>query len=448
MQKAPQPNVIFVFADQWRAAATGFAGDPNVKTPHLDALAAQSLNFTTAVSGCPVCCPARASLLTGQYPHTHGVFLNDVGLGRGAVSLADAFNAAGYQTGYIGKWHVDGHGRSGYIPPERRQGFAFWRTMECNHHYNNGHYYADDPVKRPWEGYEPFPQTREAQAYIQRHAGQGPFALVLSYGPPHDPYDTAPPRYRAMYDPAKLILRPNVPLSHEPASRVDLAGYYAHCTALDDMLAQLLATVQQCGIEQDTIFVFWSDHGDMLGSQGQPWKQRPWDESILVPLLVRYPRLFGRSGRPIDAPINTPDLLPTLLGLAGLTPPATAQGRDYTPYLMGQSAPPADAALIACYAPFGQFALGQGREYRGVRTRRHTYVRDLNGPWLLYDNQRDPYQLENLVAAPAAAGLRAELDEKLRQLLAELDDRFEPGEAYVRRWGYATDKTGTVPYTN
>ncbi len=118
-----QPNVVLVFGDQWRAQACGYAGDDNVQTPHIDELARQSLNFTNAVSGCPVCSPARGCLLTGQLPLEHGVFVNDVCLGDEATSIAQAFAAGGYDTAYIGKWHVDGHGRSNYIPPERRQGF-------------------------------------------------------------------------------------------------------------------------------------------------------------------------------------------------------------------------------------------------------------------------------------------------------------------------------------
>ena len=122
-----KPNIVFVFGDQWRAQATGYAGNPTVKTPHLDQLAEDSINLTQAVSGYPVCSPARASLLTGQFPLTHGVFVNDVHLDNSAVSIAQAFRQGGYQTSYIGKWHVDGYGRSNYIPPERRQEFEYWK---------------------------------------------------------------------------------------------------------------------------------------------------------------------------------------------------------------------------------------------------------------------------------------------------------------------------------
>lgn len=134
---APLPNVIYVFSDQHRAQAAGYAGDPNVKTPVMDRLAKESLNFTTSVSCAPVCSPYRSSLLTGQYPLTHGVFVNDVNLAHKATSLADAYHQAGYDTAYIGKWHVDGHGRSRFIPPERHLGFTTWQALECTHDYNH-----------------------------------------------------------------------------------------------------------------------------------------------------------------------------------------------------------------------------------------------------------------------------------------------------------------------
>lgn len=443
------PNIIFIFADQWRYQATGFGGDPNVKTPHLDALAARSLHFTNAISGCPVCCPARASLLTGQYPDRHGVFVNDVHLSDDATSLAQAFKGAGYDTAYIGKWHVDGHGRSAYIPPERRQGFDFWQVLECTHSYNESYYYAgDDPTKRMWEGYDAIAQTRVAEEYIREHANGDPYLLLLSWGPPHNPYETAPQQYNAMYDAAQLTLHPNVADVDEAIAREQLAGYYAHCTALDDLIGDLYRTLAESGQLENTIFVFWSDHGDMLWSQGQERKQRPWEESIHVPLVIHAPQLFGAAGREVDTPINTPDLMPTLLGLAGLPIPETVQGQNYAPHLLGNEPAPADAVLLACYHPFGEYNRPQrnGREYRGIRTRTHTYVRELDGPWLLYDNVADPYQQQNLVGQPQVAELQAQLNSRLNGLLEQYDDEFLSGMVYVERWGYELDETGTVPF--
>ena len=443
----PAPNLVFVFADQWRAQATGYAGDPNVKTPHLDRLAGESLNLTHAVACTPVCSPYRGCLITGQYPHKHGIFLNDVPLSNKATSFAQALGGAGYHTGYIGKWHLDGHGRSSFIPQERRQGFDYWRVLECTHDYNRSKYFAEENVLKQWEGYDAIAQTRDAQQYIRAHANTGPFALFLSWGPPHNPYETAPREFKDMYRPEALTLRKNVPAAHEAAARKDLAGYYAHCSALDACTGDLLATLNECGIADNTIFVFTSDHGDMLESQGEQRKQRPWDESIRIPFLVRYPNAMGRNARESNLLINSPDIMPTMLGLCGIDTPTTAQGHDYSAALRGEKRIDVEAALLACYHPFGEWTREKGgREFRGVRTHRHTYIKSLDGAWLLYDSEKDPFQLENLAGRKGVGKIQTHLDGLVKKLLEEVDDDFRPGDAYVGDWGYKTDANGTAPY--
>ena len=445
---AEPPNILFVIADQWRAQAFGFAGDPNVQTPHLDALQRESVHCVNAVSAVPVCCPARASLLTGQRPLTHGVILNDVSLDPSAVTLAKVFAAAGYDTGYIGKWHLNGHGRSAFIPRERRQGFDYWKALECTHDYNHSYYYADGPEKLEWPGYDAIAQTRDAQQYLRDHAkAEKPFLLFLSWGPPHNPYQNAPTADREKYQPRQLQLRPNVPKSESKKVRVELAGYYANCTALDDCLGDLLQTLRATGLATNTLVVFTSDHGDQLGSQGAFHKQQPYDESICVPLLLRWPQGLGGLGRALTAPISSEDIMPTLLGLCGVNIPNSVEGLDYSGYLRGGKNPSDNATLIACPAPFGEWdrAAG-GREYRGLRTVRYTYVRDWHGPWLLFDNQTDPYQTNNLVNQPAPAGLQAELEATLARKLKANGDQFLPAAAYIKKWGCPVDATGTVPY--
>ena len=246
---AGRPNLVFIFADQWRAQATGYAGNKDVRTPNLDRLAKQSVNFSNAVSGCPVCSPYRASLLTGQYWLTHGIFYNDKPLNPDAVTIGKVYRRAGYETGYIGKWHIDGHGRDAFIPEERRQGFGFWRVCECTHNYNRSPYYAETPVQRYWDGYDAIAQTREAQQYIRRHANKSPFVLFMSWGPPHAPYETAPEKYRGMLNPARISVHPNVPESLNDKAREELAGYYAHIAALDDCIRDVLDTLKECRIE-------------------------------------------------------------------------------------------------------------------------------------------------------------------------------------------------------
>ena len=447
---ADKPNILFVIADQWRAQAFGFAGDPNVQTPHLDALQRESIDGVNAISGVPVCCPARASLLTGRRVLTHGVFLNDVPLNPDAVSLAKVLKQAGYDTGYIGKWHLNGAGRSAFIPRERRQGFDYWKVLECTHDYNQSFYYADGPEKLEWKGYDAIAQTEDARNYLRDHAkSDKPFFLFLAWGPPHDPYQSAPEKYRAKYKPGQIKLRPNVPEAVAQKARLGQAGYYAHCTALDDGMGDLMQTLSDTGLASNTIVVFTADHGDLLGSHEAFNKQQPYDESIRVPLLLRWPKGFGARARQLDAPINSEDYMPTLLGLCDVPVPITVEGIDYSRYLHGGKNPSDGATLISSVAPFGQWERSRGgREFRGVRTTRYTYVRDLKGPWLLFDNQTDPYQTNNLVQAPAHAKLQAELEAKLERKLKANADKFLPAVDYIKQWGYKVDANGTVPYDN
>jgi len=438
------PNILFVFADQWRAQATGFTGDPNARTPNLDAFAAESVNFTTAVAGCPVCSPYRASLLTGQYPHTHGLVVNDHGITSEHVGFGDALASAGYDTGYIGKWHITKHDRTRYIRPDERMGFRFWRGFGCTHNYNHSHYYADDdPTPRVWDGYDASAQTDEAIRWMRgedREPGK-PFAMVLSWGPPHAPYDTAPAEYRQRLSAEDVILRPNVSKDVAEKARAQLAGYYAHIAALDDCWGRLMRAIDEMGPADDTIVVFTSDHGDMLGCQGLWKKQWPYDESILVPLLVRAPGRMGPGARTDPTPINAPDLMPTVLGLAGAEIPKTVEGVDFSGRVRGEADTHDGGALLSCYRPFHQVKYTPDFQgFRGLRTERYTYARTQSGPWLLLDSQADPYQMTNLLHDPAHADLAERLDADLSARLARLGDDETYGDEVVARYGIKLDE--------
>ncbi len=444
-QQTRKPNVVFLFADQWRASSTGYAGDPNVKTPNLDQLAKESVNFETAVSVCPVCTPYRAALLTGRYPTTTGMFMNDIYLPDSELCMGEIYKNAGYETAYIGKWHLDGHGRSSYIPPERRQGFDYWKVAECEHNYLKSHYYeGNSPEKKFWEGYDAFAQTNDAQQYIRNHAkGEKPFLMVVSYGTPHFPHQTALQEYKDMYPPEKLKLAPNIAEEKKEAVLKELPGYYGHCTALDKCIGELVQTLQEQGLVDNTILVFTSDHGEMMGAQNvRPClKQVPWDESIRVPFLLRYPAVLGKAGRAVKTPINTPDILPTMLALSGIEISKTIEGEDLSGLIKGD-AKGDRAALIMSVSPF----IPDLDEYRGIRTSRYTYVRKVDAPWLLYDNEVDPYQMNNLVGKPEKAELQKKLDEQLNAELKKIGDEFKPRQYYLDKWGYKLVKGGHISY--
>ena len=449
--KETKPNVLILLTDQWRAQATGYAGDPNVTTPNLDSLAAKSINFKNAVSGMPVCSPFRASLLTGQRPLTHGVFMNDVQLDTNAVTMGKVFAKEGYHTAYIGKWHLDGHGRLQNVAPgKRRQGFEFWKGNECTHNYNQSVYYDnDDPTKKIWEGYDTFEQTDAAIAYMkEKVSSDNPFLMVVSYGTPHAPYHTAPEEYRNRFDPDKIVLHKNVPDHMKEQAKKDLAGYYAHITALDDMIGKVVGNLKETGQLDNTIILFTADHGDLLGSHGAYKKQQPYEESARVPMLYFTPEKLKIVPGERDALMNSEDILPTLLSMCKIPIPGTVEGINYKPYLEGKEKV-GDATLLTCVQPFGQWNSVEhgGREYRAIKTLQYTYARDLKGPWLLFDNAKDPYQMNNLVGNNEYATLQEDLEKQLSMRLKATGDEFLPGMDYIKKWGYPIDENGTVPYT-
>jgi arylsulfatase A-like enzyme len=441
-----RPNVLFILVDEWRAQATGYAGDTNAHTPAIDALAAQSVNFANAVSNHPVCCPYRASLLTGQFPLTHGLFVNDEEFKPTGTTLGQAFASAGYQTGWIGKWHLHGspqgkyERRSASIPPDRRFGFQYWKAAECTHDYNHSIYYdGEDPSPKFWPGYDAIAQTDDACRFIeQRSAARDPFFLTLSMGPPHFPLNTAPEKYQSLYKGREILLRPNVPENLREQATKDLRGYYSHIAAVDDCVARLLSTLDRSRIADRTIVVFTSDHGDMLCSQGvrSNTKHVPWDESIRIPFLLRYPQMLGAKGRRIQTVLGTPDIMPTLLGLSGLGTPAGVQGTDYSKLCRGVTPPKDSNAFLQFPVAYGALLAAGFGEYRGVRTEQHTYVRSLKGPWLLYDHRVDPYQMQNLCGRGEFKELQGRLDRALDARLKALNDDFLPGREYIKRFGY------------
>jgi arylsulfatase A-like enzyme len=243
---------------------------------------------------------------------------------------------------------------------------------------------------------------------------------MLQMGPPHDPY-RAPPQYEAMYDAAKLTMRPNWVAGVRMGSRQDIASYYAQITAVDDQVGRLLQTLKELQLDEDTIIVFSSDHGDMLGSQGQRLKRKPWEESIRVPGIVRYPRKV-KAGQQTEAFLTHVDFAPTLLSLCGLKPPRWMQGADLSRFILGAQQTAPDSAYFQIFGPYDGDGTTHG--WRGVRTARYMYARSQQRPWVLYDLEKDPYELHNLVNEPAAASVRAELEKRLQTWLKRTGDSW------------------------
>ena len=418
---ARRPNILFIMPDQLRAQALGYAGNPDVRTPHIDRLAAESLVLPNTFANTPVCCPARAVILTGKYVHRNGMVANDLRLRERQVTLAELLRAAGYRTGFVGKWHLDGGRRMpGFVPPgPRRQGFEFWAANECSHAHFNTQYFRDTPEAIPIRKFEAEAWTDLGIEFLRGSQKDArPFFLTIQMGPPHDPYK-APPEYAKLYDPAKLTMRPNWRAG--AAGRADIAEYYGMTTAVDDQVGRLMRTLEELGMAEDTIVLFSSDHGDMLGSQGQRLKRKPWEESIAVPGILRYPRKV-RGGRKEETFFTHVDFAPTLMGLCGLTPPKDMQGADLSGAMLGKPAGP-DSAFFQIFGPYA----GDGTEagWRGVRTQRYMYARYESKPWVLYDLEKDPFELKNLVDDPAAKTVREEMERRLKQWMSRTGDSWK-----------------------
>jgi len=462
-------NLLFVFADQLRAGDLGFEGCPDALTPHLDAMAAQGVRFTNAVSTCPVCTPYRAALLTGKYPLSNGMVINDIRLPVTERSIAQVLSDAGYATGYFGKWHLDGPYRGGFTPPgPRRQGFETWAAADCCHDYMKSWYYRDDPEMIWIDGYDADHFTDLTIEFMRGEAGLGtsrptrPFAAFLSWGPPHNPYEVMPEAYR-VHDPAAVTLRPNVPVEDEALAREQYAGYQDHITALDRCLGRLRAALEETGQAENTLVIFTSDHGDMLRSHGLYEKQLPYEESVAVPFVACQPGTLPERAV-ADTLLNVPDLMPTLLGQLGLECPNEVEGADLSFALRGETGEEPTSAWLANPVPFMPDRMIP--EWRAVRTKTHTYAETLAGPWLLFDNVADPYQQRNLIAGAAGKSGQtlfsrdeecpsatcggeksvcpdlSRLQAELSGWLTRLGDEFLPLEAYVERFGYELAPSG------
>jgi arylsulfatase A-like enzyme len=415
-----RPNVVVVLCDQLRAAATGCHGNDQVATPTLDRMAAAGTLFERAYTSNPVCSPARGTLLTGCHAHVHSVVGNKLRLPE-QPTVATELRDAGYRTAYVGKWHLDGESAPGYIPPERRQGFDFWRGFNRGHEHLRGHPHPNPDGSVDWkEGYQPAVQTDLFCEFVAEHCdgdADRPFFGLLSWGPPHTPFE-APEEYAEMYDPEELDLRENVPESEDtPELREDLAEYYAMVTSLDDQMERLLDTLDEEGIAEETLVVFTSDHGEMLGSHGHQRKNYPHEESVHVPLIARQPGTVP-VGERIDELVSFADLMPTVLSWCDVDVPERVQGEDVAPLLRGEDAAP---------HPEGVYIQGQvpyDETWRAVRTEDAMLAIDRGlGTQFLFDTDADPYQTENLVGREEAADREADLRETLVEMLYRYDDR-------------------------
>ena len=440
-----KPNVIWFFGDQHRAQALGCNGDVNARTPTIDNLSSTGVQFTGAVSGFPLCCPFRGSLLTGRYPH-HAVVGHQYPLPDGQPTIAQPLKEAGYHTAYIGKWHLGGwqeaKGRAAHFitDPNKRGGFDHWVGYENNNSQYDCWVHGGagkDAFHYRLPGYETDCLTDllikyvKEQAEAQRNGKGKPFFAACSVQPPHDPY-VAPPEYRQRWSAGNIQFRPNVPLvpSIRDVAAREMAGYYGMVENLDFNLNRVMKTLQEEGLSFNTHLMFFSDHGDMLGSQGQFRKMTAYEESIRVPFFISgaTPTYEGHLTGRHPVLINAPDIAPTTLGLCGLKRPAWMEGKDLSGFRLrrpGDSAPELpDSAYLQTVVPTGH-ADSVNKAYRGLVTRDGwKYACFDNTSWMLFNLNEDPYEQANLAHDNRYRAERQRLIQRLRQWVADTGDKF------------------------
>lgn len=456
---AKRPNVLYIFDDQHRAAS--LPGEPfsQVQAPYLDKFRRGSFSMDTCISNFPLCCPYRAVLMTGKYSPENGVVNNAIAMKTSEFTLTKAFKASGYRTSYVGKWHLAGNhdDHFKFIPagPGRVE-IDDWHIWENT----NAHYkcYTFDPntgEKIPATKWAPINMTDEAIGLLKARAAEPegkPWIMFVSWNPPHPPFD--PPQDDRDANPANMQkYRPNVQigaggppwLGSQDTYHKAMQGYLGGISGIDTEFGRILKTLDDTGQAENTIVIFTSDHGEMMGSQGKGGKILPYEESNHVPFAVRYPGVTPKGGSS-NALFAAVDVYPTVCGLAGIPVPEHCSGRDLSDIMRGKKLadPPktiflmgapggdgGDEAPLITDTPAGdevtkarRGSKGGPLYYRGVRTARYTYAVHEAGRWLLFDNTADPFQMKNLADDPTHKSLMEGFDAEIKGWIKKTGDVF------------------------
>lgn len=424
------PNILLIYVDDQAPDALGFEGNPVLESPNLDRLAREGTFFSRSYVPLPQCAPSRAALLTGRYPHAVEVMTNiEKGLDPALPTLAKALGEVGYRRGFIGKWHLGN--------PDRPQaGFDdTWIALDLD---VTGHRRYFDPslwidgVRERQQGYLPRILTDRAIEFIER-PDERPFFLWLAYKTPHYPY-VRPRRGPPRYPPSEVPLPASVgdDLSAKPGPqrnsyahewfleyagygvRSDTARYYAMLAELDEQIGRLMQRLAERGLRENTLVIFTSDNGVLLGEHQMVGKGPAlYEELVRVPLIFHWPGVVP-AGEQRDDLVTALDLFPTLAAIAGAKAPESLDGEDIWQRVLGRGEPVRDAVFFE-YRAKGM--TGELQPMLGVATAGHKYVRYLaSGEEEFYDLVRDPHEMNNLVGT----GVQPEELERLRARV----DRF------------------------
>jgi arylsulfatase A-like enzyme len=448
-----RPNILIVLSDQLRRHALSCYGDPDARTPHTAQLAADGVACDQACSTYPICVPFRFTMMTGEYAHTRLVPGIEWRMSPAERTLADEFNDAGYETVYIGKWHLDGgHGRMGSAVQTNRcpvkrayQGrWQKWYGFELrNEPFDTCYFEDDDPTPHRIDGYQTDGLFDLGMNYLRdgRDAAR-PFCMVISVEPPHDPF-AAPEELQNAWEQRDITLPPNFEAeddNHRNQLIRDRQRYNAMVENLDANVGRLRSFLAEHDLADDTVLVFLSDHGELAGAHGLRAKQWPYEESVGIPLIVYDPRHSDRAGTRLSAPTCSEDLFPTFLGLAGLTPQNDLPGANLAPLIHGESDQlDREGVLLEFVAELRERPPFYNAVWRGFRSERFKYTvkGDKFGaePWQFFDLKNDPYEMRNLIEDPAWADEIGRHHELLRARLEETLDPFVLRPAWSRE-GY------------
>lgn len=425
-----KPNILFVLVDDLRWDEYGYVGHNYIKTPNIDRIAKEGIIFENAFATTPLCSPSRASFLTGQYAHTHGITDNiDRSIqSHQLVTYPMKLDSMGYETAFIGKWHM-GNDNS------RRPGFDYWAALQ-------GQGEAFDPVfnengtELSKEGYVTDILTNYSIDFIKSKPEKTPFLLYLSHKALHPNlhqdetgkvtkiegggfipadrhkqmyqdaiFDRRPNSFITPYDkPALMRKFPGLPdLGKETGTPEEVIQKRAEMLmAIDESLGKILDQLEKTGELQNTIIVFAGDHGYWYGEHGLNEERRlAYEEGLRIPLIVRYPPLIN-PGQKCDKIVLNIDIAPSLIELAGGIPSKNIEGRSIIPLLQGDSPVDWRSSFLMEYYSDTVWPRTVNIGYKGIRSERFKYIQytELSGMDEFYDLKDDPYELKNQIDNP------------------------------------------------
>jgi arylsulfatase A-like enzyme len=454
------PNLLIILTDQWRGQAMGFEGKEPVMTPFVDKYAKESLVLNQMVSNYPVCSPARAMLMTGQYPLKNHVYTNvnsasapyGVELQKEAVCWSDILKDNGYFNAYIGKWHLDSPYKP-FVPtsnnigkvawnewtePDRRHGFDYWYAYGTYDEHDKPMYWDTNDKRDEFKyvnQWGPIHEADKALAFFKNENAKirnsnAPFSLVVSMNPPHSRYETVPQNYYDLYKniPIEdLVKDPNIPAEGTQRGdqyRKDVRYYYANITGVDEQIGRIIQGLKDQNLEENTIVIIMADHGNCLGKHSEESKNNIFEESLRIPFIVNWkghiqPRMDNNFLGSI------PDIYPTILELMGLKSktPKDIDGKSYAKYyLTGRGSAPKEQFILGAISS-SNADVNTG--FRGIRNADYklSFVKKKNiGEYVLYDLNNDPFELNNIYEPKHK--MVKELKPRLKKWIKKTKDSF------------------------